>query len=141
MVPRRTQPPELFIQLLRKVVDRDRPYGLEEPLKINAPQALLRDLHRPVSRYEITGFEPAGEGIDRGGRVAMREIKALMRTNFKVPIKTLLDTPALYRECLAERKAAMGGKWEDAPKLGFGATTSELYPVFAPPIEDEVAGW
>lgn len=98
---------------------REIPYEVESALWTNAPQALLRDLHRPVVKFGVNPLEFARiERVIDGGRSAIRDIKQIMVTSYQLRLTDLLATPKVYRETIAERRQIMKGPWADAPKLG-----------------------
>jgi hypothetical protein len=116
-------------------------YDVRECLKINTPQALLRDLHRTVGRFQVNLFDRMSVGFDRGGRAGSREIREAMRLDLRIFIKQLHDGSSELASLVGERKQLLGGDWTKVEKLGLPAETSELYPVFAPNIEDEFSSW
>jgi hypothetical protein len=119
--------------------EREIPSDLHADLKEVAPQALLRDLHRPVTSFAISEYDRMETGWDRGGRGGAREIKQLVAARYQVPIETLLRTPADIQEDLATLRGILALKWEEAPKMGFGAETSSSGEIKAvPSIQDEM---
>ena len=97
----------------------DIPYDLEQLMSNNTPQALLRDLHRPVMPFGVNPNEfDKHERINDGGRSLIREIKETLHARYYVPIHELIDVPKMYEEGIAERHAIMRSKWADAPKFG-----------------------
>ncbi len=120
---------------------RERPVPDDLPSALNevAPQALLRDLHRPVTQFAISEYDRVETGWDRGGRAGMHEVKRLARAHYQVPIETILRTTADIQQDLTELRDILARKWEDAPKLGFGvgaSSSGEVEPV--PSIQDEL---
>jgi hypothetical protein len=91
----------------------ERPEDISEQMEENAPQALLRDLHRPELTYEKL-FEvvdmAAEQKLD-----AVAEVLAAMATNWRLPelqIRPGVEARQLYGEVLAERRSP----WADIPK-------------------------
>lgn len=84
--------------------ERQRPEDIEEQLEENAPQALLRDLHRPELVFEKT-FElidmAAAQRID-----VVAEVSSAMATNWKLPefgIRPGIEARQLLDEVRTER--------------------------------------
>jgi hypothetical protein len=102
------------------------------------PQALLRDLHRPIGQFAISEYDRLETGWDRGGRGGIREIKQTLAARYEIPIESLLRTQGEIREDMAELRRILDLKWEDAPKLGSGATTSSAGVVEVPSFQDEL---
>jgi len=91
----------------------ERPEDISEQMEECAPQALLRDLHRPELSFEKT-FEvidmAAEQKLD-----AVAEVIAAMATDWRLPelqIRPGVEARQLYREVLAERRSP----WADIPK-------------------------
>jgi hypothetical protein len=97
----------------------DPPWDLEIAMAIKAPQALLRDLHRPVDQFTVSpgDFErferPTGCGVE-----AMREVHADLGRSLRVPIVDLLRTSREMRSEWSGVKAILQLPWSDAPKFG-----------------------
>lgn len=91
----------------------ERPEDISEQMEEVAPQALLRDLHRP----ELT-FEKTFEVVDMAAEQkldAVAEVIAAMATNWRLPelqIRPGVEARLLYAEILAERRSP----WPDIPK-------------------------
>lgn len=84
-----------------------------------APQALLRDLHRPEIEFEVSIMDFERHVIPRdGGRDAYADVKAYLYADYRVPIVELLTTNRDAREAMRELKAIMALPWAKAPKLG-----------------------
>ena len=96
------------------------PPDIDDALAETAPQALLRDLHRPVSGFEVPMME-FGQlpfiRADAGGAETAQRRQTLL-ASYKVPIETLVPTAALVREDRAALRATLALPWSDAPKLG-----------------------
>jgi hypothetical protein len=86
----------------------DVPLALLDDLKERTPQALLRDLHRPV-------HEPAWHerevlvALDRAGRDALRDARAAQRIP---PVPSVAPTARAFREELQRRRAFLREKWQ-----------------------------
>ncbi|MBL0219059.1 MAG: hypothetical protein IPQ07_34970 [Myxococcales bacterium] len=93
--------------------DRERPEDIEEQLKDQTPQALLRDLHRAVlsfdKLFEIVDFA-AEQTFD-----IVAEVRAAMATDWKLP--TLGDPPsAAMAKISAEIREERLLPWANLPK-------------------------
>jgi hypothetical protein len=92
---------------------------VEEALWHNAPQALLRDLHRPVLTFNVNPMELQKIELQAdGGREAVAYLKGLLFADYRVPMARMVPTNEIYRQTILERRRALGGKWADAPKFG-----------------------
>jgi hypothetical protein len=98
---------------------REIDYEIESSINHNSPQALLRDLHRPIRTFGVNPLEfDKHERIVDGGRASIAEVKVIIYTNYRIPIEALIPTRAMYRESVDERKSVMRAPWTDAPKFG-----------------------
>jgi hypothetical protein len=70
----------------RELFDRFR-----DELRQQTPQALLRDLHRPVHAVVVPHFEPRGQAFDFGGTAALAEAKAAARFERATPLPSMLQ--------------------------------------------------
>jgi hypothetical protein len=85
----------------------------------NTPQALLRDLHRPVKNWTVNPIEFGFvERPNDGGRGYIAELKRTALANYRVPMPTMVPTRTMYKESIAERRAVLRKPWADAPKFG-----------------------
>jgi hypothetical protein len=99
--------------------EREIPDDIEVALYRNAPQALLRDLHRPVSAFSLTPFDFVHEQkirADAGGQVTAENRKTLL-ASYRVPIDELLHTNADMRAEYRALKEVIARPWVDAPDL------------------------
>ncbi len=99
---------------------REIPMDVEAALTHTAPQALLRDLHRPVSSFEVAPYEFEQRELLHldAGVAATAEVRATALASYRVPICDLLQTSTTM---LAEGRAVrmlLRQPWADAPKLG-----------------------
>ena len=97
----------------------ERTADVDDQLRLTAPQAMLRDLHRPTKEFTVSmmDFERHEFRLD-GGRDATAATKATMRTSFRIPIMELVHTRDMYRAGWAELRGILTGSWADAPKFG-----------------------
>ena len=108
------------------------PSDLRTDMKDMAPQALLRDLHRPVEKFHIGNYDMHPIPWDRGARGTMAWLKDHFVADYRIPIESLLHTPADLAETIAERKQLIGMDWNQVPKLGLKAVTSSEPQFFQP---------
>jgi hypothetical protein len=114
-VPLRARPPKTHLEpadwgtdFLRADRERDIPMQLTSDLRENMPQALLRDLYRPV--YERGWIErEIHEGTaDRGGLGAMREAREARQ---RVPLPRVESGLAVVRAYQTWRRALVAERW------------------------------
>jgi hypothetical protein len=99
--------------------EREIDYEIETCLNQNAPQAMLRDLHRPVTDWRVSpsSFERFELQTD-AGRGAVREIKETIFADRRVPILDLVPTNAMWKAGWAEsRQLIFKSSWADTPKF------------------------
>ena len=99
--------------------EREVPAEIESAMYRNAPQALLRDLHRPVSTFSLTPFDFVPEPkirADAGGEVSAENRRTLL-ASYRVPMADLLHTTADMVETYRALRATIARPWTDAPKL------------------------
>src|SRR5262245_60548188 len=119
--------PEETIFSLREIQRQfEVPWDLELAMAQVAPQAILRDLHRPVTSFAVSGtdFESHERPTDCG-RADLKQIHTDFARDLRVPIVDLLKTSRSARAAFKDLKALMALPWTDAPKLGIG-TMPEL---------------
>jgi hypothetical protein len=100
-----------------------REYELYDDLDVvlghKAPQALLRDLHRPVTQFTVGIMDFVRHPIDSdAGEIALRAARETVTTDFRVPICELVPTNQMLREGMAELRHILSLPWDEAPKLG-----------------------
>jgi hypothetical protein len=128
-------------EISTEVRDRPVPGDLEGEMNAVAPQAILRDLHRPETTFGVTALEQVPLGWDRGAAQVVGEVRGLIAKEYRIPIETLLTTQKTVDEDRKELAALKAADWAQAPKLGGGATTTEDLPEPIPSIQDEVRSW
>jgi hypothetical protein len=98
---------------------RELDYEIEVWLSQNAPQAMLRDLHRPVTDWRIGSYDFEKHEIQTdAGRGVLRQLKADYVKSYRVPICDLIPTNKIWKEGWAEVRSAINAPWADAPKFG-----------------------
>jgi hypothetical protein len=117
------------------------PGDLEGEMNSVAPQAILRDLHRPETQFGISGLDQIPLGWDRGAAQAVGEVRELIAKEYRIPIDTLITTKGMIVDDLKELSSIKALDWTQAPKMGSGATTTEDLPEPVPSIQEEMRGW
>lgn|GEM_PF-4294169 len=82
---------------------------LREDLKVVRPQALLRDLHRPVRQVHWYPFEPMMETLDHAGLKGTAEAKAAQHFERSQPIPSLTK---IVREEQERRRTWLATPWQ-----------------------------
>lgn len=91
--------------------ERDVPPELLGDLRELSPQALLRDLHRPVRPETFVEREPLAENVDPGGRQAYADAKAAIALA-REPLPVIVPTVRLVAEEQARRRAWLAETWQ-----------------------------
>ena len=95
------------------------PPDIEGALHRRTPQALLRDLHRPVPSFEVNPFEfqevPMIKNL--AGTVETQELRRAFLASYRVPIVELVHTTKDMLGEFRALKATLARPWTDAPKL------------------------
>ena len=93
--------------------------AIEEAMSECAPQALLRDLHRPITTYSVNPleFEKNERPRDAAQSITV-ETKKTFYASYRINLAAEAPVHAMVRESIAERRQALGGVWADAPKFG-----------------------
>jgi hypothetical protein len=88
------------------------------PPEPNAPQALLRDLHRVSKKFRVSPdeIETVGLPLD-GGRRHMAAIKRTLTARYEIAITELVPTNKLWKEGYREVKRLLRSDWNLAPKI------------------------
>jgi hypothetical protein len=105
------------------IVDREYPVAedLDWELRQVAPQALLRDLHRPEKKFQVSPFDFVyHEHLIDGGRAHFRAARAQYFQSLRVPIGDLLHTNRDMHEEWRALRRTLKLPWQDAPKLESG---------------------
>ncbi len=96
-----------------EVREVQRPQDIEDELKDQTPQALLRDLHRSEETFEKQ-FEMRDE-VAESAVDAVVEVRTAMATSWKLP--SLGDPPGVaLRKIFAQVRADLHVNWADLPK-------------------------
>ena len=87
--------------------EREIPIQLQNDLRENMPQALLRDLYRPVHEERWVQREIVEGTGDRGGFEAMREARAARKTpelpRVDPAVRTVIEYARWRRQLVADR--------------------------------------
>ena len=93
--------------------DLQRPEDIEDQLAESAPQALLRDLHRPELMFEKL-FEVVDMAAEQKIDI-VAEVNAAMATSWKLPAFGI--RPGIEaRQLMSEVKAELRSSWPEIPK-------------------------
>jgi len=101
---------------------------LEVALNELAPQALLRDLHRPELSFNVSIMDFDRHEIPRdAGRQAYDWAKGIVLADYRVPIESLLRTNREAHEAMRDLKGILARPWSKAPKLGTQRIPASLF--------------
>ena len=93
--------------------------AIDEALSVNAPQALLRDLHRPITTFSVNPLEfEKNERPRDAAQSITKETKETLFTSYRIDLHALATAWEIYKGSIVERRQALGGEWADAPKFG-----------------------
>jgi len=103
---------------LRADRERDIPMELQHDLRQNMPQALLRDLYRPVHEERWFEREIVEGTADRGGVAAMQAVRDARKVP---PLPRVEPVTRVVREYQQWRRALVAERWQpfladDAPR-------------------------
>jgi hypothetical protein len=117
--------PLLFLGMVRREFPVPHDVIPPEP---NAPQALLRDLHRVSKKFTVSPFDvqKAGVSLD-GGRRQMAAIKRTLTARYEIPITELVPTHQMFKDSYREVRQLVRSDWTLAPKI---ATSEKVIPAF-----------
>ena len=115
-MPIRARAPKLHVEpadwragYLRVADEREIPMELQNDLRQNLPQALLRDLYRPVHEERWVEREILEGTGDRGGFSAMHEARAARRPPALPRVEPLVRAVLEYQ---AWRRGLMAERWQ-----------------------------
>jgi hypothetical protein len=119
-LPARIRPPALHLEpadwgagYLRADRERDIPIELTNDLHETMPQALLRDLYRPVHEERWVERELVEGTADRGGFAAMQAVREARRPP---PLPRVEPAGRAVREYQAWRRALYAERWQPITK-------------------------
>ncbi|HKA87200.1 MAG TPA: hypothetical protein VKE22_06010 [Haliangiales bacterium] len=100
-------------------VERSFPIPDDAPdnLAENAPQALLRDLHRPDKRFKVSPFDFVRVHFKSEHDRHTDDIKRAVATDYRVNPVALVQTWASVRDSRRELRRILRSDWTKAPKL------------------------
>ena len=112
------EPADWRTGFLRVEGERDIPMELQDDLRQNLPQALLRDLYRPVHEERWVERELVEGSGDRGGFAAMQAVRDARRPpalpRIEPAVRAVCEYQAWRRGLLAERWLPLRGDSEPA---------------------------
>jgi hypothetical protein len=115
-VPTKLRAPTLHVDpadwragFLRVDRERDLPTELQDDLRQNMPQALLRDLYRPVREERWVERELVEGTGDRGGFAAMQTVRDARKLEPPPRVESLTR---VVREYQAWRRALVSDRWQ-----------------------------
>jgi len=105
--------------------EREVPWEIERALSHGAPQAILRDLHRPISSFDVNPYEFDEVPMikSRAGTPETAELRQAFLQSYRVPIVDLVHTTKDMLGEFRALKATLAKPWTDAPKLAPDAKT------------------
>ena len=111
-------PDSLFT--LREVTrEREVSWEIGGALQHSSPQAILRDLHRPVPKFDVNPYEfqeVQKIGTD-AGIPETKELRSALVASYRVPIVELVHTTKDMLGEFRALKATLALPWTEAPKL------------------------
>jgi hypothetical protein len=91
--------------------------AIDDDLRVNTPQAFLRDLHRPVTEFYIS-HEPAFGDLEDAGSldVGARAVRDVLTTRYEIDTISPDFAPATHKitEAYRDRRGLMALPWADA---------------------------
>jgi hypothetical protein len=98
---------------------REPPDDIYYCFKYNAPQALLRDLHRPIVRFQVSPLDfERHTFIFDGGSGATKDTKATVSADYRIRIEKLGRTNDEMISVFRGLKDLLKQPWADAPRFG-----------------------
>jgi hypothetical protein len=102
------------------MVERSFPVAgdVEQHLQENAPQALLRDLHRPDKRFQVNPFDWVRVGFHSQHVALTAGIKATVATDYRVRVHEIAPRVGpMVREDRRALRRILASDWTKAPKM------------------------
>ncbi len=93
------------------------PDDMTENLEENAPQALLRDLHRPHKRFKVSPFDFVRVGFHSQHALHTAEIKQVFAVDYRLDLVQLAPTTSVVRDSRRELREILRSDWTKAPKM------------------------
>jgi hypothetical protein len=93
--------------------ERERPEEIAAALEERVPQAILRDLHRPIRSYGAVALLPVDLGLDVAGERARAEVRDLMTTRYKADPTVYPSASSQMYAAIDELRAVMGQPWAE----------------------------
>ncbi len=98
-----------FLEVREWEVDED----LYEALRERAPQAVLRDLHRPVETWPLS-LEPTDLGVDIAGAKASRDIRDVLSQRYSDVMSQFRSASLLAQQHLDALRGRLREPWENS---------------------------
>lgn len=98
-------------------VEWDRPEEIHQALEERVPQAILRDLHRPVRSYGPIVLVPTDLGVDVAGERARAEVRAIMTARYKADPSAYPAASAQMYQATGELRATMARPWAELSEV------------------------
>jgi hypothetical protein len=95
---------------LGEVREHERPEDIPDLLQDRAPQALLRDLHRPVLSWPLF-LQPMDLGVDVAGQAALTQVTELVHTRYQVRMAERPIASRLAAREMTELRARLAEPW------------------------------
>lgn len=92
----------------------ERPHDIRQALEQRVPQAILRDLHRPVRPVPAIHLRPEAMGPSPSELSPRAAVRAAMATPYTVRIADQPSARAALANDRAELRAILDAPWEDA---------------------------
>ncbi|MEM9490514.1 MAG: hypothetical protein AAGC55_15310 [Myxococcota bacterium] len=112
---------------LLDVREYERPESVWDALSERAPQAVLRDLHRPVLSWSPV-LMPNDLGVDWRGSRSYSRVNALMRASYRATFDSFQTASALAREGFKELRSRLAEPWENSVVPEEKRRSSSFYP-------------
>ncbi len=108
--------------------ETERPWDLDESLAEVSPQAILRDLHRPVPHFGSIKLERTLLGTGAGAMIhTTKTTRAIMCTRYRIDINDFPTARIPIEADMAELRAQLDQPWDEIDASP-GQTETELTP-------------
>lgn len=94
-----------------EVREREIPEDISDALHERTPQAILRDLNRPVLKWSLF-LQPQDAGVDVGGERARQRIDECVHTRYQVRMRERSRASRQAQEGIADLRARLAEPWE-----------------------------
>lgn len=97
--------------------ERERPEDIAAALDEQVPQAILRDLHRPVRNYGAVALLPVDLGLDVAGERARAEVRTIMTARYKADPTAYPSASRQMYSAIDELRDLMGRPWAELSEV------------------------